>query len=56
MIAPVAHEVPWLGVESEMQLLAYATATSMWDLSHICNLRYSSWQRRILIPLSESRD
>ena len=56
MIAPVAHEVPQLGVESEMQLLAYATATLMWDLSHICNLRYSSWQCRILIPLSEARD
>ena len=28
-------EVPRLGVKPELQLLAYATATAMWDLSHI---------------------
>ena len=39
-------EVPTLGVESEMQLLAYATATVMPDLSHICDLHHSSLQRR----------
>ena len=27
-------EVPRLGVELELQLLAYATATAMWDVSH----------------------
>ena len=31
-------EVPGLGVESEMQLLAYATATAMHDPSHVCKL------------------
>ena len=29
--APMAHEVPRLGVESELELLAYVTATAMWD-------------------------
>ena len=29
---PVAYEVPRLGVTSEVQLLAYATATAMKDL------------------------
>ena len=29
-------EVPRLGVESELQLAAYATATATWDLSHVC--------------------
>ena len=49
-------EVPMLGVESELQLLAYATATAMPDLSHVCNLHHSSRQRQILKPLSEARD
>ena len=31
-------EVPRLGVESELQLLAYTTATATPDLSCICNL------------------
>ena len=34
-------EVPRLGVESELQLPAYATATATWDLSHVCNLHHS---------------
>ena len=45
-----------LGVESELQLRAYATATTMPDLSHVCDLHCSSWQRQILDPLSEARD
>ena len=49
-------EVPRLGVYLELLLLAYATATATQDLSHICDLHHSSWQRRILIPLSEARD
>ena len=40
--------VPRLGVESEIQLPAYTTATATWDLSRICNLHYSSWQCQIL--------
>ena len=47
-------EVPRLGVESELQLLAYTAA--MQDLSRVCNLYYSSWQHQILDPLSEARD
>ena len=29
-------------IKSELQLPAYATATAMWDLSHICDLHHSS--------------
>ena len=47
---------PRLGVESELQLLAYATATATQDLSHVCNLHHSSQQYQILNPLSEARD
>ena len=35
-------EVPRLGVESELQLLDYTTATATWDPSHVCNLYRSS--------------
>ena len=34
-------EVPRLGVESDLQLPAYTTATAMRDLSHICDLHHS---------------
>ena len=37
-------EVPRLGVKSELQLPAYATATATWDRSHVCNLHHSLWQ------------
>ena len=49
-------EVPRLGVESELQLLTYATTTAMRDLSHVCDLHHSSQQCQILNPLSEARD
>ena len=49
-------EGPRLRIELELQLLAYPTATATPDLSHICDLHHSSWQRRILNPLSEARD
>ena len=49
-------EVPRLGVQSELQLLVYATVTATWDPSRVCNLHHSSRQRQILIPLSEARD
>ena len=48
-------EVPGLGVESELQLPAYTTATASWDLSLICNLHHSSGQRWIFNPLSKAR-
>ena len=38
-------EIPRLGVESELYLLAYATATAMLGLSSICDLHRSSWQQ-----------
>ena len=53
---PQHMEVPWQGVKLELQLLAYATATATPDLSRIYNLHHSSWQCRILNPLSEARD
>ena len=49
-------EVPRLGVESELQLLAYTTATATRGLGHVCNLHRSSWQRQIFHPLGEARD
>ena len=49
-------EVPRLGVELELQLPAYATATAMWDPSHICDLCHTLWQPQILNPLSEAKD
>ena len=49
-------EVPRLGVESELQLPAYARAPAAWDPSHIYNLHHSSWQCQILKPLSKARD
>ena len=49
-------EVPGLGVESELQLTAFTTATATRDPSRICDLHHSSWQHQILNPLSEARD
>ena len=49
-------EVPRLGVELELQLPAYISATVTWDTSHICDIHCSSWQHWILNPLSEARD
>ena len=49
-------EVPKPGVELELQLPGYATAMATVDLSHICDLRHSLWQRWILNPLSKTRD
>ena len=43
-------------IKSELQLPAYATATAMWDPSHICDLYHRSWQCQILDPLSKAKD
>ena len=48
-------EVPWLGVESELQLPAFATAIAMPDLSLLGDLHHSLWQCLILIPLIKAR-
>ena len=49
-------EVPRLGVELELQLLAYTTARAMRDLSCFCDLHHSSRQHWIVKSLSEARD
>ena len=49
-------EVPRLEAESELQLPAYTTATAIRDSSQFLNLHHSSWQCRILDPLSKARD
>ena len=50
-------EVPRLGVESELQqLLAYTIAAATRDPSRTCDLHHSSWQCRILNPLSKARE
>ena len=48
--------VPRLGVQSQLQLPAYTTATATLDLSHIFDLSGSLQQSQILNPLSDSRD
>ena len=49
-------EVPRLGVEWELQLMAYTTAAAMRDMNRVCHLLHSSWQSRSLNPLNEFRD
>ena len=49
-------EVPRVGVESELQLPAYATASVTLDLSCIGDLHHSLQQCQILNPLSKARD
>ena len=49
-------EVLRLGIKLELQLSAYTTATSMIDVSHICDLHCSLWQHQILNPLNKARD
>ena len=49
-------DVPRLGVESELQLLAYTTATATLDLSCVFDLYHSSQHLPILNPLSKARD
>ena len=49
-------EVPRLGVQSELELLAYTTATATQDPSRVWDLHHSSRQRQILNPTSETRD
>ena len=49
-------EVPRLGGESQLQLLAYTTATATPDLNCVCDLHHSSRQHGILNLPSEARD
>ena len=48
-------EVPRLGVESELQVPAYATPTETQDPSRIWDLHHSSPLWRILNPLNKAR-
>ena len=48
-------EVPGLGVQLVLQLLAYTTAKAMQNLNPVFNLHHSSWQHQIPDPLSEAR-
>ena len=49
-------EVPRLGVELELQLLAFDIAIAMHDSSLICDLHHSLQQCQILNPLSKAGD
>ena len=49
-------EIPRLGVKSELQLPAYATATAMQDRSQIQDLHHSSQQHQIPNPLNKAMD
>ena len=49
-------EVPRLGVELELQLLAYAAATAMQHLRSVCDIHHSLWEHQILNPVSKARD
>ena len=55
-LQPEHMEVPVLGVELELQLPAYTTATTTWNPSCICDLHHSSQQSQIFNPLSGARD
>ena len=49
-------EVSRLGVEPELWLPTYGTATATQDLSCICDRCHSSQQHQTLNPLSKARD
>ena len=49
-------EVPRLGVESELQPLAYTTATPTPDSSCICDLNTAHGNARSLTQLKEAKD
>jgi len=52
---PRHMEIPWLGVELELQLLVNTTATALGGPSHVFDLYYSSLQHWILNTLSKAR-
>ena len=55
-LLPRHMEVPRLGLQSELQLLVYTTATATQDPSRICHLHHSSWQCQSLNSLSKARN
>ena len=55
-LQPGHMDVPRLGLELELQPLAYPTATATADRSRICDLHHRSGQCQLLNPLSQARD
>ena len=53
---PQQTEVPMLGLELELQLLASTRATATQDLDHIFDLCHRLWQHWILNPPSKAMD
>ena len=53
---PMAYGDSQARVESELQLLAYSTATATSNPSRICDLHHSSQQHQVCNPLSKARD
>ena len=53
---PQHMEVSMRGVESELQLLAYTTATATPDTSLVFELHHSSLQSQMLNPLREAKN
>ena len=49
-------EVSRVGIELDLQLPVYTTATAMPDLSHVGDLYHSLQQHLILNPLNKARD
>ena len=49
-------EISRLGVQLELQLLAYTIPTAMPEPNRICDLHHSSQQHQILNPMSKARD
>ena len=56
MVAPVANGSSRAGVELELQMPAYTTATATQDSSCICDLCCSSQPCWIFNPVIEARD
>ena len=53
---PMAYGSSQLGVELDLQLLAYTIAIGMQYLSHICDLHHRSYHCQIPDLLSKARD
>ena len=53
---PTTYGISQAGVQSELQLQAYTTATATGDSSQVCDLHHRSWQCQIFNPLIEARD
>ena len=51
-----AYEGSQVGVESELKLPVYTTATATQDPGRVYDLHHSSWHCQILNPLNEARD